>query len=108
MGGHFKKEGTYVYLWLIHLDMWQKPAQHYKAITLQFKINTFLKSNRKNPDMEKVTGSTSGKKYDKAVYCHPDYLTDMLSTSCEPFNFGFFSISGWGIDLVYCDIEWFA
>ena len=26
----------------------------------------------------------------------------------EPFNFGFFGISGWGIDLDYCDIEWFA
>ena len=26
----------------------------------------------------------------------------------EPFNFSFFSISVWGIDLDYCDIEWFA
>ena len=26
----------------------------------------------------------------------------------EPFNFNFFSISGWGIDLDYCDIEWSA
>ena len=26
----------------------------------------------------------------------------------EPFNFSFFGISGWGIDLDYCDIEWFA
>ena len=26
----------------------------------------------------------------------------------ETFNFSFFSISGWGIDLDYCDIEWFA
>ena len=26
----------------------------------------------------------------------------------EPFNFSFFSISGWGIDLDYCDIEWFV
>ena len=25
----------------------------------------------------------------------------------EPFNFTFFSITGWGIDLDYCDIEWF-
>ena len=24
------------------------------------------------------------------------------------FNFSFFSISGWGIDLDYYDIEWFA
>ena len=26
----------------------------------------------------------------------------------EPFNFSFFSITGWGIDLDYCDIECFA
>ena len=26
----------------------------------------------------------------------------------EPFNFSFFSIIGQGIDLDYCDIEWFA
>ena len=26
----------------------------------------------------------------------------------EPFSFSFFSISGQGIDLDYCDIEWFA
>ena len=26
----------------------------------------------------------------------------------EPFTFSFFSITGWGIDMDYCDIEWFA
>ena len=26
----------------------------------------------------------------------------------EPFNFSFFSITGWGIDLDYYDFEWFA
>ena len=26
----------------------------------------------------------------------------------EPFNFSFFSVTGWGIDLDYCGIEWFA
>ena len=26
----------------------------------------------------------------------------------EQFNFCFFGISGWGIDLDYCDIEWYA
>ena len=26
----------------------------------------------------------------------------------EPFNFSFFGITGWGIDLDYCDIAWFA
>ena len=32
------REGTYVYLWLIHVDVWQKPTQHYKEIILQLKI----------------------------------------------------------------------
>ena len=37
MGGSFKREVTYVYLWLIHVDVWQKPTQFYKAIILQLK-----------------------------------------------------------------------
>ena len=31
--------------------------------------------------MEQLTGSKLGKEYDKAVYCHPIYLTYMHSTS---------------------------
>ena len=34
-------------------------------------------------DMEQWTGSILGKKYIKAVYCCPAYLTYMQSTSCE-------------------------
>ena len=26
----------------------------------------------------------------------------------EPFNFSFYSITDWGINLNYCDIEWFG
>ena len=32
----------------------------------------------------------------------------VLKGLVEPFNFSFFSITGWGIDLDYHDIEWFA
>ena len=32
----------------------------------------------------------------------------MLQVSIELFNFSFFSVTGLGIDLDYCDIEWFA
>ena len=39
--GRFKKEGIYVDLWLI-IVVWQKSAQHCKAIIIQSKIN-FLK-----------------------------------------------------------------
>ena len=34
-------------------------------------------------NVEKQTGSKSGKEYVKAVYRHPAYLTSMQSTSCE-------------------------
>ena len=39
MRGRFKREGTYVYLWLSHVDVWKKPTQYCKAIILQLKIN---------------------------------------------------------------------
>ena len=35
------------------------------------------------PDTEQLTGSKLGKEYDKAIYCHPAYLTYMQNTSCE-------------------------
>ena len=44
VGGRFKREGTYVHLWLIHNDVWQKPTQYSKAIILQLKVNKFLKN----------------------------------------------------------------
>ena len=37
MGERFKREGTYVDLWLIHVDVWQKPTQFCKALILQLK-----------------------------------------------------------------------
>ena len=43
VGGRFKMEGTYVYLWLTHVVVWQKPTQYCKAIILQLKTNTFKK-----------------------------------------------------------------
>ena len=33
--------------------------------------------------MEQLTGSKLGKEYNKAVYCHPDYLTSIRNTSFE-------------------------
>ena len=42
-----------------------------------------VKKEQLEPNMEKQTSSKSGKEYDKAVYCHPAYLTSMQSTSCE-------------------------
>ena len=40
-GREVQEGGTYVYLGLIHIDVWQKPTQHCKAIILQFKNKQF-------------------------------------------------------------------
>ena len=45
VGRTFKRKGTYVYLWLTHADVWQKPTQYCKAIILQLKKNTFFKNS---------------------------------------------------------------
>ena len=46
-GGSFKREETYVYLWLIHVDAWQKLAQYSKAIIFQFKTKEFFEKRNK-------------------------------------------------------------
>jgi len=33
------------YLWLIHVDVWQKPTQHCKASILKLKITFFKEEN---------------------------------------------------------------
>ena len=35
MGGGFKREGTYVYLWPIPADVWQKSSQYCEVIILK-------------------------------------------------------------------------
>ena len=47
MGGRFKREGTYVYPWLIHIDIWQKITKFCKAIILQLKRNVKRKKRLK-------------------------------------------------------------
>ena len=37
--GRCKREETYVYLWLIHVDVWQKSTKFCKAVILQLKKN---------------------------------------------------------------------
>ena len=43
VGGRFKREGTYVYFWPIHVAIWQKPTQRCKAIILP--IKNFIKGS---------------------------------------------------------------
>ena len=51
--GMFKREGAYVYLGLIHVDVWQKPTQNCKAIMLQLKINEIKKKKNLNLSMKR-------------------------------------------------------
>ena len=37
LGGKFMREGTYVYQWLIHVDVWQKMIQFHKSIIFWLK-----------------------------------------------------------------------
>ena len=39
-----------------------------------------VKKQQLEPDMERQTGSKLGKEYNKAVYCHPVYLTYTQNT----------------------------
>ena len=38
VGGRFKRERTYIYVWLVHVDVWQKPTHVCKEIILPLKI----------------------------------------------------------------------
>ena len=52
VGGRFKREGTYVYLWLIHVPIRQKPSQYCKVIIFQLEIkfkNFFQVAGLSNP-----------------------------------------------------------
>ena len=57
-----KREGTYVYLWLIHVDVWQKPAQYCKAIICQLK-------KREREMANKYMGQTTKDLYNTKGVC---------------------------------------
>ena len=68
VGGSFKREGTHLYLWLIHV-VWQKPTQYCKAMILQLKINKVKKvglahlerRQRRIPSSFLLHGDTEGR-----------------------------------------------
>ena len=44
--GRFKRDGTYVYLWLIHVDIWQRTTKFCKAVILRLKNKLIFKKER--------------------------------------------------------------
>ena len=47
-GRKVQERETYVYLWLMHADVWHKPTQYCKPIILQLKINKNFKTEKNN------------------------------------------------------------
>ena len=75
--GRFKKEGIYVYLWLIHVDVWQKPRQYHKAIILQLKkekgIHLLMQGTRVQSLVQEdftCRGATKPMHYNKKSHCN--------------------------------------
>ena len=54
-GRRFRREGTCVYLWLIHVDVWQKPTQYCKAIK-KFKKQLKKAKTRAGQNSERSSG----------------------------------------------------
>ena len=76
---------TYVYLWLIHVDIWQTSTQYCKAITLQLKINA-LKNDTTSDVMRLWRGlrllgisREVGKKLGTSVEAFPKFIVLLLS-----------------------------
>ena len=58
--------------------------REYKAtFPVSWETCMWVKKQQLEPYMEQLTSSKLGKEYDKAVYCHPIYLTYMQSISYE-------------------------
>ena len=60
-----------------------KKGEYQTTLPASWEICMQVNKQQLELDMEQQTGSKSGKKYVKAVYCHPAYLTFMQSTLCE-------------------------
>ena len=81
MGGGFRREGTYIYLWLIHVDVWQRPTQYCKAIILQLKKKQ-TEGLKKIKFCENQTKKADSVKHNKTRYACVDFhLTTTISSS---------------------------
>ena len=81
VGGKFKRKGTYVYLWLTHVNVWQKPTQYCEALILQLKISKLKKKkthmSNKN---QKVNAKGGGSKCKHSYYLLLLTKNSVLST----------------------------
>lgn len=70
--GASKREGTYICLWLIPVDIWEKPIQYCEAIILQLKRSK-EKQEKKPRDPRDVYTQRKGhvRTQQKVVICKP-------------------------------------
>ena len=74
--------GTGVYLWLIHADVWQKPALHGKAVILQLQMN-FQKMSKQFLCMgRKATAVVSNEGGAGPLTKPVEFVQHMLSSVC--------------------------
>ena len=76
---------TKAYDYVHHNKLWKslKDMGYQNTLRASWEICIQVKKQQVEPDMKKMTGSKLGKEYNKAVYCHPAYLTCIQSTSCK-------------------------
>ena len=71
-------------VWItINCGKFWKRWEYQTTLPASWEICIQVKKQQLGLDMEKQTGSKSGKEYVKAAYCHPAYLTYMQNTSWE-------------------------
>ena len=61
-GRRFKREGTYIYLWLIHGDGWQKPTQYLQCNCPPMKNFKIFFKKKEPAEHPNNTESTCGEK----------------------------------------------
>ena len=70
-----------VFVWITrNRGKFLKRCEYQTTLPAYWEICMQVKKQQLIPDMELHTSSKLGKGYVKAVYCHPAYLTYMLST----------------------------
>ena len=62
--------------------LWKR-WEYQTTLPASWEICLQVKKQQLEVGMEQQTSSKLGKKYVKAVYCHPVYLTYMQRTSCK-------------------------
>ena len=98
MGGSFKRKGIYVYLWLIHVEVWQKTTKFYKAIQFSLFSHSVMSDSlwlhglqHARPACPSLTPGAYSNSCPLSRWYHPT-----ISSSVVPFSSCFQSFSASG------------